>query len=325
MEPPGPVEPPGPPAPPPAWEYGAYPPPVAVCYRHPDRPTRIGCQRCGRPICPECMIPAPVGFQCPDCVAQGMRETRQAQAPFGGRRRDNTALTSMVLMVLNALAWGAIIATGGADSPLFWTLALTPEGVCTVPGGYYPGLTDAACAAASGVWHPGVADGAWWQLLTTAFTHLSPVHIGFNMLALWFLGPPLEQVLGRSRFLALYFGSALAGSVAVFWLADPSVTTVGASGALFGLMGGFLIVAWKGRGDVRSILMWLLANVAFTFLGGAQISWQGHFGGLAGGLAIAALIVFAPRAQRSRFQWVGVAVVLAVLLVAVALRALALA
>lgn len=271
------------------------------------------------------MIPAPVGFQCPDCVAQAMRETRQAQGPFGGRRRDNTALTSMVLMVLNALVWLAIVGTGGSQSPLFWGFALTPAGLCEVPGGFYPGVTESACSITGGSWHAGVANGAWWQLLTAAFTHLSPVHIGFNMLALWFLGPPLEQVLGRSRFLALYFGSALAGSVAVYWLAAPTATTVGASGALFGLMGGFLIVAWKGRGDVRTILMWLLANVAFTFLGGAAISWQGHLGGLAGGLAIAAIIAFAPRAGRSRFQWVGFGVVLAVLLAAVALRTLVLA
>ena len=148
---------------------------------------------------------------------------------------------------------------------------------------------------------PGVADGAYWQLLTSAFTHVEVWHIGFNMLALWVLGPQLELAIGRSRFLALYLLSALAGSALVYWLADPAGSTLGASGAVFGLMGALLVLAVKVRGDVRGILTWVGINAVITFLF-PNISWQGHLGGFLGGVLIAALLVYAPRQRRTAWQ-----------------------
>lgn len=291
------------PTPPPPYVHG--------CYRHPDRPTGIGCQRCGRPICPECVRPAAVGFQCPECAAEQApvsypARTPQRRSPFA------TAPVTSALLALNVAVWVAILVTGQYRSWLVNVLALQPEGVCTVRGVDYVQVSPAQCLQAGGAYYAGVAEGAVWQLLTSAFTHVSLVHIAFNMVALWFLGPQLERFLGWRRYLALYLLSALAGSVAVFWLADPTSSTLGASGAVFGLMGALLIVAWRVGSDVTQLLVWLGANVAITFAAGEGISWQGHLGGLAGGLVVAALLVRRTPAGRDR-PWAPLAAVAVVL------------
>ena len=173
----------------------------------------------------------------------------------------------------------------------------------------------AQCAAAGGAFYPGVAEGGWWQLLTSAFTHVDVLHIGFNMVALWFLGPQLERYFGRGRYLALYLLSGLAGSVAVYWLTGTGTSTLGASGAVFGLLGALLVVVWRIGGDWRNVLVWLGINVAFTFFGGSGISWQGHLGGLAGGILIA-LILTQRRGRATPWPLLaGLAVVLVALTV----------
>jgi membrane associated rhomboid family serine protease len=178
---------------------------------------------------------------------------------------------------------------------------------------------------ADGSWQPGAADGALWQVLTTAFTHVEILHIGANMLSLYFLGPLLERMIGRTRFLAVYFLSALAGSVTVMWFSGPLTTTLGASGAIFGLIGALVVVARKSGGDIRNLMFWLLLNLAITFYPGAGISWQGHVGGLVAGLVSAAIVVFAPRANRSQTQVLGLVALLAVLCGLLAFRILQLA
>ena len=141
----------------------------------------------------------------------------------------------------------------------------------------------------------GVSDGAYWQVMTSVFTHVEVLHIGFNMLALYFLGPMLEVVLGRARFLAVYLVSGLVGSAAVMWFSDPNTPTLGASGAIFGLMGAIAVLALKVGGQAQSVLGWIGINLVLTFtLGG--ISWQGHLGGLLGGVVLGAAMVYAPRA-----------------------------
>ncbi|WP_426247216.1 rhomboid family intramembrane serine protease [Nocardioides sp. LHG3406-4] len=301
---------------------------VPTCYRHPDRETYISCQRCGKSICPDCMRDAAVGFQCPDCVAEGAKSTRSGRAAYGGRRSGDPTLTSKVLIGINAAVWLLVVATGGAGSRLYDVLALLPAGRC-VPSGssgqYFPGVSEAACVnSATAQWIPGVADGAVWQLLTSAFLHVEIWHIGFNMLALWVLGPQLEAALGRARFLALYLLSALAGSTLVYLLAAPQGSTLGASGAVFGLMGGLLVLAFKVRGNVSQLLMWIGINVAITVVGRGFISWQGHLGGLVGGVLIAAIIVYAPRPRRGAVQAVGLGALTAVLAGLVVARTLAL-
>jgi membrane associated rhomboid family serine protease len=277
---------------------------VPVCYRHTDRESHIRCQRCDRPICPDCMRPAAVGFQCPECVREGTRSTRQARTAYGGQRTGNPALTSQVIIAVNVAVWVAILATGAGASRLVDVLALLPVG---------------AFSPRSGVFVPGVADGAPWQLVTSIFTHVELVHIGFNMLALWVLGPGLEAAVGRARFLALYLVSGLAGSASVMWFSAPNSQTLGASGAIFGLMGALLVIAVKVGGDVRGILTWIAINFVITFLFAGYISWQGHLGGFVAGVVTAGALAFAPRRRRTLWQGAGIGVVaLAVVLATVA-------
>jgi membrane associated rhomboid family serine protease len=301
---------------------------VPTCYRHPDRESYIRCQRCERTICPDCMRDAAVGFQCPSCVAEGAKQTRQGRAAYGGKRSANPALTSVVLIGLNLAVWLAIWATGGRTSRLVDLLAIMPLGRCQADrGGYYPQVgAEATCQLIPGgtTWVPGVADGAVWQLLTNAFSHVEIWHIAFNMLALWVLGPQLEAALGRVRFLALYLVSALAGSTAVMWLSDEQVQTLGASGAVFGLLGAFLVIARKVGGNLQPILMILGINLVITVAGSSFISWQGHLGGLVGGLLTTAALVYAPRERRGLWQLLAVAALVVGLLAACVVRVLAL-
>lgn len=300
---------------------------IPVCYRHPQREAHIRCQRCGRPICPDCMNPASVGFQCPSCVQEGAKQTRQLQGPYGGARSTNPALTSIVLIGVNVAAWALILLSGAGDSRWVEWLGLAPEGRCTPtadPGSYYPGVQEAACTAANAgqatTWFPGVAEGAWWQPLTSMFTHVQVFHIGFNMLALWVLGPQLEMIIGRARFLVLYFLSGLAGSAAVLWLTPSTSQTIGASGAVFGLIAGLLLVSWRLGGNVQQLLLWLGINLVITFtLPG--VSWQGHLGGLAGGAVVTALLIWAPRRRRNVVQYAGAAALLVAVLAAIVVRA----
>jgi membrane associated rhomboid family serine protease len=302
---------------------------VPACYRHPDRETYIRCQRCQRPICPDCMTDAAVGYQCPECLAEGRRTTRSARTPYGGRISSSPAITSQVIIAINAAVWLAIVLTGwGASAVLRW-LALIPVGACfsRSESGLYPTVpSERVCEVATqgdGVWFPGVADGAVWQLLTSAFTHVEVWHIAVNMLVLWFVGPQLERVLGRTRYVVLYLVSALAGSVCVYWLAAEHSQTVGASGAIFGLLGAMLVIAIKLGGDVQTLLVWLGINAVITFTV-PNVSWQGHLGGFIGGALVALVIVYAPRERRVPVQAAGIGVLVAVLVAATVARTLVL-
>jgi membrane associated rhomboid family serine protease len=299
---------------------------VPICYRHPGRETWIRCQRCERPICPDCMNEASVGFQCPDCVREGHRTTRQIQGRYGGAPSTNPALTTMVLIGINVVVWLAVNLTGRYGSRLLELLQLSSSGRCAsdeAPGSWYPQAGEQVCGIIDdGRWIDGFATGAWWQPLTSAFTHVEVWHLGMNMLVLWFLGPQIEALLGRARFLALYLLSALGGSVAVLWLSGPSVTTVGASGAIWGLLGALLILAWRTGSDVRGVLVWIGINAAIPLVV-PNISWQAHLGGLVVGAVLTAAMVFAPREQRSLVQWGAVGATSLVLLAACVARVLA--
>lgn len=283
-----------------------------VCFRHTDRETYIRCQRCERPICPDCMNPASVGFQCPECVREGNRSTRQHLTPYGGRRVADPRLTSFVLIALNAAVFLAIQATGRGRSRLVDYLALLPDSALSRGRDGLPVVVQ------------GVADGAYWQLLTSGFTHVQLLHIGFNMLALYVLGPTLESVLGRARFLAVYGASLLGGSAAVMLFSAPNVTTLGASGAIFGLMGALAVLSLKVRGQAQQILLWIGINLVITFTI-PGISWQGHLGGLVVGAALGAAMVYAPRRRRALVQWSAVVAVVLLALLAIAARIVALA
>jgi len=301
--------------------------PVSTCYRHPGRESYVHCQRCDKVICPDCMLQAAVGFQCPDCVAQGAKTTRVGRTAYGGVRPSNPGATTITLIGINAFVWVMIVATGWKSSDLIYRLALSPLGQCgsRAGGGTYPLYSEQACRVGTnppgdGQWIPGVVDGSYWQLATNMFAHVEIWHIAFNMFALYALGPQLELVLGRVRFLALYLLSGLAGSTLVYWLSDETSATLGASGAIFGLMGALLVVAFKVGGNVQSILTWIGINVVITVLGSSFISWQGHLGGFLGGVAIAGALVYAPRRNRTQFQAGALVFLAALIALAVILR-----
>lgn len=258
------------------------------------------------------MRQAAVGFQCPSCVSEGARSTRSGQATYGGAPSANPALTSQVLIAINAAVWILILATGGGLSPWVHRLALLPDS------------RGALVAEGRVMQFTGVADGAYWQLLTAMFTHVELWHVGFNMLALWIFGPQLESVLGRARFLALYLLSGLVGSAFVYWLAPVNSETLGASGAIFGLFGGFLLVAVKMRRNVSQMLVLLGINAFITFTV-PNVSWQGHLGGFVGGALISAILVYAPRRGRGLWQSLGLGLIAVLLVLAFAVRTLALA
>jgi membrane associated rhomboid family serine protease len=276
-----------------------------VCYRHPDRETWIRCQRCDKPICPDCMNSAAVGFQCPSCVKEGAKSVRTARLPYGGGRVGNPTLVTLVLIGINLAVWLSIQADGGQTSKLVVKLSLTPDFVKNTLGGFYA---------------DGVAHGAWWQVVTSVFTHVDTIHIALNMLALYFLGPPLEQVLGRLRFITLYAVAGVTGSAAVMLFSYPNGYTLGASGAIFGLFGALAVVAYKVGGDFRNVLMLIGLNLAFTFTV-PGISWQGHIGGLVGGTLVALVMVYAPKKNRALIQFGGAALILAVSLALIVVRA----
>ncbi len=297
---------------------------VPTCYRHAGRETWIRCQRCERPICPDCMRDAAVGFQCPTCVSEGAKQTRSGRTAYGGLRSANPALTSIVLIATNVAVWLAILVTGASSSNGVDLLGLRPRGGCLPGDGFIYDLAQAACERTGATYLPGVSDGALWQLVTSQFLHVQVWHIAGNMLALWVLGPQLEAALGRVRFLALYLLSGLAGSVVVLWLSPEAQLTLGASGAIYGLFGAFAVIVHKVGGDLRSIGALLAVNLVITFAV-PNISWQGHLGGLVGGVVIAAILVYSPRTRRTQVQALGLAGLAALLVVLIAVRSAALA
>lgn len=279
-----------------------------VCYRHPDRETWIRCQRCERPICPDCMNSAAVGFQCPSCIKEGARSIRQARLPYGGGRVANPTLLTSILIGINVAIWIAIAADGGSDSVIASKLAIVPNWSVLAPQGEAPQIVD------------GVAHGAWWQVLTSTFTHIQVFHIVLNMVALYMFGPPLEQILGRLRFLTLYVVSGVTGSAGVLLFSNEHGMTVGASGAIFGLLGASAVVAFKAGGDFQGLLTLLAINLVITFTV-PMISWQGHLGGLLGGALVGIGMVYAPRTRRALVQFGVAGLVLAAALALIAIRA----
>jgi membrane associated rhomboid family serine protease len=237
------------------------------------------------------MRSAAVGFQCPNCVSEGAKQTRSGRTAYGGLRSGNPALTSIVLIGINVFVWLLVLGTGGDDSDWVYHLGLIPDWTLHVAPDHQ-----------TGEFVDGVARGAYWQLVTSAFLHVEPWHIAFNMLALWFLGPQLELAIGRTRFLVLYLLSGLSGSACVMWLSHENGITLGASGAIFGLMGALLVLAFKVRGNTQDILVWIGINFAITVVGRGFISWEGHVGGFVGGLVLMGLIAYAPRERRTWWQ-----------------------
>jgi membrane associated rhomboid family serine protease len=238
------------------------------CYRHPDRETYLSCSECGRPICTECMTPAPVGQRCPE---HSGRPQGVARMTTGVRRvsfEGTGAIVTKALIAINVIIYFAELAQGsGVNANSGWI--------------YEKGVLVAKAIDSNG--HlVGVAEGDWWRLITAAFLHYGPLHLAMNMLALWWFGAAVEQTIGRGRYIALYLVSGLAGSAGALLL-DPTVPTVGASGAIFGILGAAFVLERQhtyvfGGGALTIIAL----NLVFTFTI-SSISVGGHLGGLAGG------------------------------------------
>jgi membrane associated rhomboid family serine protease len=232
---------------------------VMYCYRHPDRETGVTCSECGRPICPDCMVFAPVGIRCPDHSGQAQGAARASQGLKRASYEGTGAIVTKTLVALNVGIYLLELALGGTINGQGNRIYV--EGVLAAP------LVD---------------QGDWWRLITAAFLHYGPIHLGLNMLALWWFGSAVEQVLGRGRFLLLYIVSGLAGSAGAL-IASPNSLTVGASGAIFGIMGAALVLERQriyvfGGGALSVIAL----NLVFTFAI-PGISIGGHLGGLIGG------------------------------------------
>lgn len=228
---------------------------MATCYRHPDRETGVSCSNCGRPICPDCMTPTPVGMRCPECSKQTTK-VRNVRAQYDAR-----PAVAIGLIAINVLIFFGTSSQSGLGS-----------------GG-------GSIFADYGLFGPAVASpfNEYWRLLTSGFLHSGFLHVGFNMYILWFLGNLLEPSLGPFRFAGLYFASLLSGSFAVIVL-QPDALTVGASGAIFGLMGAtFVMQRARGIDPMQSgIGPIILLNLALGFII-PNVSVAGHVGGLVGG------------------------------------------
>lgn len=286
--------------------------PASVCYRHPDRETFVSCTRCERLICPDCMKPASVGFQCPSCVKEGAATIRQPKAPYGGRAVVAPTATYVliglnVLLFLITTATGTGLAFGGNPSSVFEKLALSPTEHLT--------FTDGEVTQSDGV-----AQGQYYRLVTAMFLHFGIIHIALNMYCLFLLGPPLEAAFGRLRFLVVFLVSGLSGSALSYLMGPANVQAAGASGAVFGLFAAFFVLQRRRGGDVTQIATTIAINLAFSFAASSYIDWRGHLGGLIGGALVAGAMVYAPSRKRWAYQAVGTSLVLMLVVVMVATR-----
>jgi membrane associated rhomboid family serine protease len=267
--------------------------PANYCYRHPDRQSFVLCQRCGRTICPECQTQAAVGVHCPECTREARQSAPRTKPAIvtamrsAGRRGAPVVTYSLIAVCV--LVYIAQMVTGGTG------------GLVTNLFVYYGPYTAT---------QP-------WRMVTSIFIHASILHILFNMYSLFIFGPIMEQMLGRARFLVLFFLAGIGGSVAVLLIA-PTVPVLGASGAIFGLFTGFFVIQRRLGGNSTQLLVLIVINLVIGFIPGLGIAWQAHVGGLVVGAAVAWIYTRTRnRTQRvEQFLMVGgVAVVLIALTV----------
>lgn len=263
------------------------------CYRHPDRQSYILCQRCGRTICPQCQTQAAVGVHCPECVREARASMPRTRTnPLARFRGSDQPVVTWSLIGLNVLLYVLQLLPG---SPVTSALVFVVQ---------FP-----------------YVETEPWRMLTYAFIHSpgSLLHIGLNMLSLFLFGPLLERSIGRARFIALYLVSALGGAVAVLLLV-PGGSVLGASGAIFGLLGAFFVIQRKLGGNTVQLMVVIGLNLVIGFVPGTNISWQAHVGGLLAGAAVAFVYLRTRRADQRILQVVLVALVVAVLVAISAVR-----
>ena len=293
---------------------------VEHCYRHPDRQTGVHCANCGRPICHECMVPAAVGFRCPDCMAEQRRGAGRSQVVSRQQTRGRWQRSGVMgggsgwsvtktLVAINVIVFLIEVANGAGS------LSLTGTG---------NGVTLHTMGSLAP--YDVIVQHQYWRMVTVMFLHLDIIHIAFNMWALWVIGQYVEAILGHAKFLVLYLISGLAGSVLIVYAAPLFGQTVGASGAIFGIFGALAIYAFVNRNRdfasravLGNIVFLLVINLAVTF-GFGGISWQGHIGGLVGGTALmGGYMLLGRKSPGGRFTNSDVAITLVVIVALVAL------
>ncbi len=270
-------------------------PTVEVCYRHPGEQTRVHCTRCDRPICPDCMIPAPVGFQCPECVEKARREFRQGPGrPLrGGVSATKALLVAIIgMFVVEVLVGGPGSLLGGpSERQLFDLGALQPLAI---------------------------ASGQYWRLFSAMFLHGGLLHIAFNAYALYLFGSMIESNLGTTRLLLIFFVTGFVASAASYAFGPLDSIAVGASGAIFGIFGAFIAYNYRRRhlAMAAANLRWaatLLVLNAFLALGFGAIDWRAHVGGLVAGVVAGfAAEGWGPASQRRVILVAGFAALIAV-------------
>jgi membrane associated rhomboid family serine protease len=272
------------------------------------------------------MRDAAVGHQCPECVAQGRRTQRPVRTAFGGSAAGREGYVTKALIALNvgvallgvALAGAGALFSGGlftGATKLQWLGAVLGPTVTVGPADVYYGAHPELGAV-----YTGIDDGAFYRLITAMFIHYGLFHLLLNMWALWVLGRNLEAVLGPVRFLGLYLLAGLGGNVACY-LIDPAAPSAGASTAIFGLFAAFFIILRRLGRDTSAIVGLIVVNLVLTFAI-SSISKAGHLGGLVTGALVAAVLAYAPRANRTLVQTVGCVAVLAVLMALTLARSL---
>jgi membrane associated rhomboid family serine protease len=255
----------------------------ATCYRHPDRRASVSCQRCNRPICTECMIEAPIGFQCPEDAKAGKQKVYTSSSLFRGA--PARAVLTMTIIAANVAVY--LLGVGMGDSGGGGQKLRIDYGLIA---GAYLNTGEKI----------GVVTGEWYRIITSGFLHADLIHIGFNMYLLYVLGQMLEPVIGKVPFGLTYLFALICGSFGALLL-SPDSLTVGASGAVFGLM-GLAVVVQRSRGinpfdtGIGSLIV---LNLVITFAFSGTISLGGHVGGLIGGLVAGWLLVELPRRSRA--------------------------
>jgi membrane associated rhomboid family serine protease len=269
-------------------------PALPACVRHPDRPTGLRCSRCDRPACPQCLRPASVGQHCVDCVAEGQRSVRRP-VTIAGARADRKPIVVLILIAVNVLVFvitaaqaHSVLNLGGSSLFDQWEL--------------YPLAT---------------RNGYWYQLVTAGFLHENPIHILMNMFALYVIGRDMERILGPARFTAIYLVGLLGGSVNVLLFGQVDQATVGASGAVFALMGGLLVLVYRLKVNAGQVIAMIAINLVIS-VAIPGISLLGHVGGLVTGAVLTAALIYAPAQRRTQWQ-IGSVVVLVVVLVGLVL------
>lgn len=236
---------------------------TSYCVNHPATVTRISCNRCDKPICPICMTPAAVGFQCPGCASDSQVVITPRSTNRYLNRQAATWTKRLVILISSIYLLQLLSQTLVARNWAIFMFGLHP---------------------------PAVASGDWWRLITATFLHGSLIHLGFNMLALWILGTQVEAFIGSKKFLILYFASALGGSLFSFYFSPPATFSIGASGAVFGLMGAFVVIGRKVNADISQIMVLLVINLVLGFTV-SGIDWRAHLGGLLTGIIVTKLLL----------------------------------